>query len=135
MKGATVCIPSDESRINDLAGAINTLQANHICLTPSVIEFLDPAKIRTVKTVVLAGEVMSISQRNRWCDRNLVNGFGPTETSVTAAINSMVTKETDCRDIGLPVGGRCWVVNPQDHDMLVPIGELHLDILDVLWVE
>lgn len=124
MNGATVCVPNEESRVNDLAGVINALQVNYICLTPSVIEFLHPSMIPAVKTVVLAGEAMSASQRDIWCKINLVNGFGPTETSVTSAINSTVTKETDCKDIGLPVAGRCWIVNPQNHDMLVPVGEL-----------
>ncbi|OJJ50363.1 hypothetical protein ASPZODRAFT_13447 [Penicilliopsis zonata CBS 506.65] len=123
MNGATVCVPSEEARVNDLAGAINGFNANHLCLTPSVIEFLSPSMVPEVTTLVLAGEAMSASQRDMWCHKvNLVNGFGPTETSITSAVNSTVTVQTDCRDIGTPVGGFCWIVDPQDHNRLVPVG-------------
>ncbi|KAM0723808.1 hypothetical protein Q7P37_000798 [Cladosporium fusiforme] len=122
MNGGTVCIPSEESRINDLAGAINDLKCNYIGLTPSVIEFLTPVMIPNVETVCLAGEAMSINHRNTWCHLNLVNGFGPTETSITSAGNPKVTRETDVKDIGLPVGGRCWIVDPHDHHRMMPVG-------------
>lgn len=122
MNGATVCIPSEESRVNDLAGAINNLRVNYIGLTPSVIEFLTPVMVPNVKTVCLAGEAMSVNQRDTWCHLNLVNGFGPTETSITSAGNPNVTRETDVKDIGLPVGGRCWIVDPHDHHRMMPVG-------------
>lgn len=124
MNGGTVCIPSEESRINDLAGAINDLRCNYIGLTPSVIEFLTPVMIPNVHTVCLAGEAMSINHRDTWCHLNLVNGFGPTETSITSAGNPNVTRETDVKDIGLPVGGRCWIVDPHDHHRMMPVGML-----------
>jgi non-ribosomal peptide synthetase component F len=122
MNGATLCIPSEESRINDLAGAINSLRANYISLTPSVVEFLTPAMIPNVRTIVLAGEAMAAHQRDMWCTLNLVNGFGPTETCITSAGNPNVTRETDVKDIGLPVGGRCWIVDPHDHHRMMPVG-------------
>lgn len=123
MNGATICVPSEESRLNDLAGAINNLNANYMSLTPSVVGFLEPSMVPNVKTVILAGEAMSELQRDTWCKIDLVNGFGPTETSITSAVNSKVTEHTDCKDVGQPVGGRCWIVDPQDHDRLVPVGE------------
>lgn len=122
MNGATLCVPSEEARINDLAGAINSLKVNYIGLTPSVVEFLTPAMVPNVHTVVLAGEAMAVHQRDMWCSLNLVNGFGPTETSITSAGNPNVTRDTDVKDIGLPVGGRCWIVDPHDHHRMMPVG-------------
>jgi len=26
------------------------------------------------------------------------------------------------KDIGLPVGGRCWIVDPNDHHRMMPVG-------------
>lgn len=123
MTGGTVCIPSEESRINDLGGIIEKLRVNYMSLTPSVVEFLTPAMVPSVKTVVLAGEAMTVHHRDMWCNINLVNGFGPTETSITSAGNPNVTRETDVKDIGLPVGGRCWIVDPHDHHRMVPVGK------------
>lgn len=123
MNGGTVCIPSEESRVNDLAGAINSLNVNYLGLTPSVIEFLTPVMVPNVHTVTLAGEAMSVNQRDTWCHLNLVNGFGPTETSITSAGNPNVTRETDVKDIGLPVGGKCWIVSADDHHKMMPVGK------------
>ncbi|KAL2812692.1 hypothetical protein BJX63DRAFT_432394 [Aspergillus granulosus] len=124
MHGACVCIPSEEDRLNDIVGAIKRLRANYASLTPSFIEFIEPSMVPEIQTLVLAGEAMSETHKAKWSTINLVNGFGPTEASVTAAINSNVTATTDCRDIGLPLNTRCWVVRPDDHDQLVPVGSV-----------
>ncbi|KAL4933021.1 uncharacterized protein BDV17DRAFT_287381 [Aspergillus undulatus] len=122
MHGACVCIPSEHDRLNDIVGAITRLRVNYASLTPSFIEFIQPSMIPEVKTLVLAGEAMNELQRDTWSTINLVNGFGPTEASVTAAINSNVTAKTDCRDIGQPMNARCWIVDPNDHNYLAPVG-------------
>ncbi|KAL3441174.1 hypothetical protein BJX65DRAFT_314060 [Aspergillus insuetus] len=122
MHGACVCIPSEEDRLNDIVGAIKRLRANYASLTPSFIEFIEPSMVPEIQTLILAGEAMSETHRAKWSTINLVNGFGPTEASVTAAINSNVTATTDCRDIGLPLNTRCWIVSPKDHDKLAPVG-------------
>ncbi|KAL4757180.1 uncharacterized protein BDW70DRAFT_163771 [Aspergillus foveolatus] len=122
MHGACVCVPSEDDRLNDIVGAIKRLRANYASLTPSFIEFLEPSMVPEIRTLILAGEAMSETHRAKWSTISLVNGFGPTEASVTAAINSHVTAKTDCRDIGLPLNTRCWIVNPDDHNQLVPVG-------------
>ncbi|KAL3462809.1 hypothetical protein BJX64DRAFT_288021 [Aspergillus heterothallicus] len=124
MHGACVCVPSEEDRLNDIVGAIKRLRANYASLTPSFIEFIEPSMVPEIQTLILAGEAMSETHRAKWSSINLVNGFGPTEASVTAAINSSVTATTDCRDIGLPLNTRCWIVSPDDHDKLLPVGAI-----------
>lgn len=124
MHGACVCVPNEDDRLNDIVGAIKRLRANYASLTPSFIEFIEPSMIPEVRTLILAGEAMSETHRAKWSTINLVNGFGPTEASVTAAINSKVTATTDCRDIGLPLNTRCWIVNPDDQNQLAPVGAI-----------
>ncbi|KAF3490821.1 nonribosomal peptide synthase [Arthroderma uncinatum] len=127
MHGACVCIPSEEARLNNIVEAINDQRVNNATLTPSFIGFIDPNDVPGLETLVLAGEAMSQTHIDTWSKINLVNGFGPTETGVSCAINPNVTATTDPKDIGFPVGGHCWVVNADDHDRLVPpgcVGEL-----------
>ncbi|KIA75536.1 hypothetical protein HK57_00693 [Aspergillus ustus] len=124
MHGACVCVPSEEDRLNDIVGAIKRLRANYASLTPSFIEFIEPSMVPEIQTVVLAGEAMSETHKAKWSTIKLVNGFGPTEASVTAAINSKVTATTDCKDIGHPLNTRCWIVSANDHDQLVPVGSV-----------
>lgn len=120
--GACVCIPSEEARLNDIVSAINELRVNQACFTPSFIGFIDIDSVPGLKSLVLAGEAMSQSQLETWSRIKLVNGYGPTEASVASVLNSNVTPDTDCKNIGLPIGVRAWVVNPENHDELVPVG-------------
>ncbi|KAE8394317.1 hypothetical protein BDV23DRAFT_11565 [Aspergillus alliaceus] len=120
--GACICVPSEEERLNSITKVINEMRVNHATLTPSFVDFINISDIPRLETLVLAGEAMSQSQLDTWSNINLVNGFGPTETAVTAAVNSKVTKSSDCRDIGLPTGVHCWIVDSEDHNQLVPVG-------------
>lgn len=43
--GGCICIPSEEQRVGDVAGAINSLQATWAFLTPSVANLIDPATV------------------------------------------------------------------------------------------
>ena len=122
MQGACVCIPSEDARLNNIVGAINEMRVNHAVLTPSFVGFVEPAAVPTLQTLVLAGEAMSQAHVTTWSKINLVNGYGPTEASVSAVTNSHVTPETDCKDIGFPTGVHCWVVDPSDHNRLLPVG-------------
>ncbi|RHZ60208.1 nonribosomal peptide synthase Pes1 [Aspergillus thermomutatus] len=120
--GACICIPSEEARLNDIASVINDMKVNLASLTPSFIGFLNPAAVPGLETLVLAGEAMSPSHLATWSHIKLVNGYGPTESSVAATLNAEMSPSSDCRDLGLPVGVRCWVVSPTNHDQLVPVG-------------
>jgi amino acid adenylation domain-containing protein/non-ribosomal peptide synthase protein (TIGR01720 family) len=122
MHGACVCIPSEDARLNNVVRAINEMHVTHAILTPSFVGFIAPADVPQLQTLVLAGEAMSQAHVTTWSKINLVNGYGPTEASVAAVANSHVTPETDCKDIGFPVGVHCWVVEPSDHNRLVPVG-------------
>lgn len=122
MHGACVCIPSEEQRLNAIVSAMNEMQVNLAFLTPSFIDVIEPSAVPGLETLVLAGEAMSESHVAAWSKINLINGYGPTESSVVAVANTKVTPDADPKDIGFPVGVHCWVVNPDDHDRLVPPG-------------
>ncbi|KAJ5898281.1 hypothetical protein N7504_008569 [Penicillium tannophilum] len=120
--GACVCIPSGEARLNDIVGTINEMRVTQACFTPSFIGFIDIESVPGLQGLVLAGEAMSQSQLATWSRIKLVNGYGPTEASVASVLNTGVTPETDCKDIGLSVGVKVWLVDPENHDELVPVG-------------
>ncbi|KAL3261959.1 hypothetical protein ABHI18_003269 [Aspergillus niger] len=123
LQGGCVCIPSEEERLSDIVKVINEMNVNHAILTPSFVEFIDSSQVPGLETLILAGEAMSQGQLETWSSAlHLINAYGPTESSVAAVVNAKVTPSSDCRDIGLPVGVRCWVVDPSNHDQLVPVG-------------
>ncbi|KAK4150585.1 non-ribosomal peptide synthetase [Chaetomidium leptoderma] len=122
MVGGCVCVPSEHERLNDLAGAMNRMGVDHAVLTPSFINFLTPATVPGLRRLVLAGEAMLPSHVATWSHIELVNGYGPAESSVAAVVNSRVGLETGATDIGMPCGVRVWLVDPADHHRLLPVG-------------
>lgn len=122
MLGGTVCVPSEQSRINDLAAAINQMRVDWAVLTPSVASFLAPPSVPRLKTLLLVGEVMSQENISTWSSIKLINGYGPAECSVAALANSDVAVHKDPTQIGRGIGVRCWLVDPQNHNRLLPPG-------------
>jgi non-ribosomal peptide synthetase component F len=76
MIGGTICIPDEQSRLNDIASAINDMRVTWAVLTPTFVRFLQPSMIPTLATIVLMGEAMSQNNLNTWSKINLVNGYG-----------------------------------------------------------
>ncbi|KAL3460706.1 hypothetical protein BJX64DRAFT_290019 [Aspergillus heterothallicus] len=122
MHGGCVCVPSEWDRLNDVVRAINELRANNLSLTPSFVRFINPSHVPDVNTLILVGEAMSTADVKTWSHIKLINGYGPTESAVCASTNTNIRITSDCGDIGLPTSVRFWVVSPNDHNRLVPVG-------------
>jgi amino acid adenylation domain-containing protein len=125
--GGTVCIPGADERLNDLERSICRLRAEYVCMTPSVAQTLDPTRVPSLRTLVLGGEPMSRSLINAWTSTGKVtlrNGYGQSEAcsmNSTAVISSSGASQ---RNIGNSTWVRYWVVDPWNHDRLMPVGGL-----------
>ncbi|KAF4429611.1 non-ribosomal peptide synthetase [Fusarium acutatum] len=123
--GGTVCVPSSDERLHDLAGAVNRMHVNWALLTPSVAQLLQPSLVPGLETLVLGGEAMSSAHISTWAPSvRLMNAYGPSETAVVAAVNPSVTLDSSPSNIGHAVGGICWVTDAVNHDRLMPIGAI-----------
>ncbi|KAJ5794578.1 nonribosomal peptide synthase [Penicillium paradoxum] len=124
MHGGTVCMPSEDERMGDLAGFINSNQVNWICLTPTVATILQPESVPTLQTLVLTGERATAHNYQIWSERvKLFNAYGPAECGVWASINAVQSVDTDASCIGMSTDASLlWVVDPRDPSQLVPLG-------------
>lgn len=128
--GGCVCVPSDEARINDLAAVIRDMNITWTLLTPSVASTVKPESVPCLRTLVTGGEAMAAGHIERWGTQcALVNAYGPTECSVVATTSTKVDEShrvcnADRSSIGSAVGGRVWVVDPQNIHRLVPVGAI-----------
>lgn len=121
--GACACIPSAAIRAEGVASMIRNTRATWAFLTPTVVKMIRPADVPTLKTLVLGGEALSKENIEAWSQSlQFMNGYGPSECAIASVIQPNVTLETDAANIGHAVGGSLWVVDPDDHDRLVPIG-------------
>ncbi|KAF4537768.1 Nonribosomal peptide synthase Pes1 [Lasiodiplodia theobromae] len=123
MRGGCVCIPSEEDRLNDLAGAFGRLGANWACLTPTVASLLEPAKILGLRHLCLGGEPVRRETIEKWAPNTCLNIlYGPAECSMTMSCRPGVAVDAHPANFGHQVGALTWIVDESDHDRLLPVG-------------
>ncbi|QDS69526.1 Nonribosomal peptide synthetase 4 [Venturia effusa] len=121
--GGCLCIPSDEDRLNDINSAIRDMKINYAGLTPSLARILDADVISSLDALGLGGEAVSARDANFWGqDTRIVIGYGPCECTIGCTINSSAATGRDYISIGSGNGAAMWIVDPDDHDLLMPVG-------------
>lgn len=127
--GGCLCIPTEYERLNSLAATINKLEVNWAYLTPTVASLLNPLEVPTLKTICLGGEPVLDTLVTKWINNaTLIATYGPSECSI--AISRSVVRGFGNGQLGPASGGLLWVVNPVDHNKLVPLsapGELLIE--------
>ncbi|KAF4917971.1 Nonribosomal peptide synthase atnA [Colletotrichum viniferum] len=124
--GGTICVPTEFDRINRLAGAINDPGANFLDVTTTLAQILGPEDLPGLKTVILCGEANSPEIVEKWTrsGADVINGYGPSEASCAFSYNIYTRQWPRANNIGRALDGACWgwVVNPENHNQLLPIG-------------
>jgi amino acid adenylation domain-containing protein len=122
--GGTVCIPSEGDRRDNLAKAIADTQATWALLTPTVAGLLDPDHVAPLQKLLLGGEEVRSADCQRWAGKvEVINVYGPTECCILCTAY-MGTRHFQTGSIGRPIASAAWVVDPDNHDKLVPVGSL-----------
>ncbi|PYH86198.1 acetyl-CoA synthetase-like protein [Aspergillus uvarum CBS 121591] len=123
--GGCVCVASEEQRKRDVTEAIRETNCNWAALTPSFVNLINPDDVPSLETLILAGEAMSQSHIETWAHRlRLVNAYGPSECCVCSTSNFEITSQSSPRNIGRACSGATWVVMPDNHHRLVPVGSV-----------
>jgi amino acid adenylation domain-containing protein len=124
-RGGCICIPSEDERINDLAGAITRMNCNYSFLTPTIAAMLDPKTVPTLKMLILGGEGSTRNTIQKWAPSlDLIVSYGISECSIHCVDAVPVTAESDPADLGRPSGCHMWIVDSEDHNKLAPIGAI-----------
>ena len=120
--GGCLCIPSETDRSNNFMGSLQETKATHLSVTPSIARLIEPAQVPFLKTLVFLGEPCTIDDTERWWNHvELINAYGPAECTAHSVINNTADIKTATR-IGKGAGVNTWIVDPADHNKLVPIG-------------
>ncbi|TWU71429.1 nrps [Metarhizium rileyi] len=121
--GGCLCVPSDDDRKDDLERSIIALEANILDITPSMAQVLSPDRIPSVNTVIFGGEALHPADISRWWGKvNMIHIYGPCECTPTSTINYNMKSADEAVSIGKGVGLVTWIVDPDNHDILVPLG-------------
>jgi len=123
MRGGCVCVPSEHDRFNNLAEAVNKLGVNFMDITPTVASLLHPSDVPNVKGLSLGGEPLTKDNIEVWGNEVALHCcYGPSECSINSTWNGDLRKSTEATNIGKSIGSVSWIVDPSNHDRLVPIG-------------
>ncbi|KAF9875041.1 putative nonribosomal peptide synthase [Colletotrichum karsti] len=122
MFGGCICVPSEEDIMGDISAFMKTARVNFANITPSVAYTLKQDELPDFKTLLLSGEAPDQLLVDKWDGLvQLMNGYGPSECSVKCAINCNLSRN-DPRNIGHSAGTSLWVVRPDNHNRLTPLG-------------
>ncbi|KAJ5414528.1 hypothetical protein N7509_001155 [Penicillium cosmopolitanum] len=120
--GGCICILSGSERKEGPTEAVVRMQPSHAIFTPSLLRVLAPADLPSVHTISLIGEPVNASDIQQWSNQvRLLNSYGPAECTVFFTIQTGVDVSSPA-NIGFPIAGNAWLVNPRDPHLPVPIG-------------
>ncbi|KAJ6785156.1 hypothetical protein PWT90_04086 [Aphanocladium album] len=121
--GGCLCIPSDEDRVNDINGVMKRMRVTYAGITPSMARLLEPDVIKQLNALGLGGEAASTQDVNNWGKiTRIIIGYGPCECTIGCTINSDTATDRDYLSIGTGNGAAIWIVDPSDHEKLMPVG-------------
>ncbi|KAJ5355967.1 NRPS-like protein biosynthetic cluster [Penicillium concentricum] len=121
--GGCICTPSEQDRLDNIAGSIRSLRANSTALTPSVARLLVPNTVPEVRSIMLVGEPVRADDISRWKGRaHVICRYGVSESPAASTIYDSSTSFDQRPSIGTAAGLVTWVVNPNDHNLLSPLG-------------
>ncbi len=129
--GGTLCIPTDDMLLDP--GALSAfIQDNRVSVAtmpPALLCLMNPADARSLRTVVSAGDRCTSDVVDMWAPgRRFINAYGPTESTVCAAMAVCKAGAVEAPPIGrAPDNTQLYVLDKKDN--LVPIGtpgELHI---------
>ncbi|PLN84427.1 hypothetical protein BDW42DRAFT_40009 [Aspergillus taichungensis] len=122
--GGCLCIPSEETRKDNLAEVISIMRPTIANLTPTVARLVDPGELQGLETLILLGEPVTARDAERWRSHNVyfINTYGPAEYTPISTINTLSASAEEAMRIGKGVGLVKWIVDPEDHNVLLPPG-------------
>ena len=121
--GGTLCVPSEEERLNDLVGALNRSSATLTELTASVARLISPDQLSTLKTLIMSGEFVDLRDFEHWKSKvRLVVCYGPSECTSVSTMNPGLQTDSSGDGIGKGVSCVTWIVDPQNYRRLMPVG-------------
>nr|POE50100.1 nonribosomal peptide synthetase dtxs1 [Quercus suber] len=121
--GGAVCVPTEEERLQNTVEFMENVRVNTAMLTPSFVNTFTPNEVPALATLVLGGEAPTKANLEAWYGRvKLINGYGPAEAVIYCATYEFQSMDESPTTIGRGTYGSCWVVDPNDHQRLAPIG-------------
>ncbi|KAF5565035.1 non-ribosomal peptide synthetase [Fusarium napiforme] len=129
--GGCVCIPSPEERSNDIASAMARMDVTWSYMTSLIARSIHPDSVPSLRTLCFRTRKLDPDTYMPWLeDHDILLAYGAPDICPLGISVTEVEKDNSLDVITPPVTGRFWVLNPDNHKKLMPvgaIGELAID--------
>lgn len=124
MAGATLCIPSEEERFEDVGSLIQKMELTCAIFTPSYVRATPTTSFQGLRTLLIGAEAIQprdLSEKLSVVD-HVYGLYGPSETSCVTTVVHFNTESVAHDNMGHTIGCIGWVVDRSDYSKLQPIG-------------
>ncbi|KAJ5286944.1 hypothetical protein N7478_002630 [Penicillium angulare] len=121
--GITLCLASTEDMTKRPTYVINTMNATHLHLTPTLAGRLKPDDVPSVRYLLISGEKMTAQVRQSWSGAGLHHGYETFGLAGICTLSSDVKHSTSLGNIGKPLENTSvMLLSDKDSFTLVPRG-------------
>ncbi|KAI0399994.1 hypothetical protein F4802DRAFT_514907 [Xylaria palmicola] len=123
VNGGCVCIPSCWEKVSSFTAAAQRMRVNWTYLTPPLSRKIDPDNLPDIAVVCFRATHLDTEVYAQWKGKaKVVLAYGSAEAcplglSATEVMGPHVTP-----GFGNPFCGNFWIVSPEDHNRLMPVG-------------
>lgn len=111
--GGCVCIQSEHARVNGLVKYMNETNVDTSVIVPSLLQAMNTDDLPRLKTLLVMGEPIPQPEAARWTSMiGLIYCFPSSGNGIVSSNNRL----GHLNDVP------CWIVDPANHDRLLPIG-------------
>ncbi|KAK8070070.1 hypothetical protein PG994_006686 [Apiospora phragmitis] len=124
LHGGVVCVPSEDARLNDVAGAMNRMRCEWAFFTPTFSRFFRRCgDVPSLQVLAMGGEAVLDDDINAWVGRvrSVLQVYGPAEC-VTWFIKEYTEPTHTTISFGKPTNVHGWIVDPDNEERLMPVG-------------
>lgn len=125
LTGGVACIVPQERFFTDITGCVRDTNANMMLAVPTILAVYQPSDVPSLEILCSLGEPLTKDIIKRWAPHaRLINQYGMSECAVWVSIQNHITSEDAGANIGHPGSGAIWIVDPENVNVLRPVGAI-----------
>ncbi|KAI0859916.1 hypothetical protein F4860DRAFT_236272 [Xylaria cubensis] len=123
VNGGCVCMPSSSERILGFTAAAQRMRVNWTYLTPPLSRKINPDALPDMAVVCFRATHLDVDVYQQWAGKaKVILVYGSAEACPLGLSAMEMTKSPMTQGFGNPFCGNFWIVCPEDHNRLMPVG-------------
>ncbi|KAI1433991.1 hypothetical protein GGR50DRAFT_446255 [Xylaria sp. CBS 124048] len=125
VNGGCVCIPSSYDRVSGFTAAAKAMRVNWTYLTSPLSRKINPKDLPEIAVVCFRDTQIDAEVYSQWEGKaKVMLVYGSAESCPLGLSATELTGSSAVPSFGNPFCGNFWVVSPEDHNRLMPVGAI-----------